>query len=290
MKERAAPRRVPAGGQGRRTRPVRRASRRITPLRVVAAFVTILAVVAIYGATSSTAFGYTKLHLDGARFTNAADVEATLAAVRGHNLFRVETSPLERQLETLATVERARVDVELPDTLAVTLVEREPILVWKVGDRRFLVEAGGTLFAEVGDAPAKEIADLPVLDDRRATSSVLDVGFTLDPIDLDAATRLASLVPGDVGSTADHLTVSLTDENGYVVRPGPDGWAAIFGFYTKSLRTPELVPGQVRLLRSLLTGREPLVDRVILANETDGTYTVKPTPAPTATPRPSAAP
>ena len=73
MKERVAPRRVPAGGQGRRTRPVRRASRRITPLRVAAAFVTILAVVGIYGATSSAAFGYTKLRVDGARFTTMMD-------------------------------------------------------------------------------------------------------------------------------------------------------------------------------------------------------------------------
>ena len=53
----------------------------------------------------------------------------------------------------------------------------------------------------------------------------------------------------------------------------------MFGFYTPSLRTPELVPGQVRLLRSLLIGREPLVDRVILASETDGTYTVEADPS-----------
>ena len=52
----------------------------------------------------------------------------------------------------------------------------------------------------------------------------------------------------------------------------------MFGFYTLSLRTPELIPGQVRLLRSLLIGREPLLDRVILASETDGTYTTRSSP------------
>ena len=97
-------------------------------------------------------------------------------------------------------------------------------------------------------------------------------------------------MPGDIGSGADRLTVTLTDENGYVVKPKPAAWSAIFGFYTASLRTPELIPGQVRLLRSLLIGREPLVERIILANETDGTYTTKPTPEPSATPKPSAAP
>jgi hypothetical protein len=44
----------------------------------------------------------------------------------------------------------------------------------------------------------------------------------------------------------------------------------------------------VRLLRSLLIGREPLVERVILASETDGTYVPRPTPEPT--PEPSAEP
>jgi hypothetical protein len=114
----------------------------------------------------------------------------------------------------------------------------------------------------------------------------LSVGRSIEPIDLDAATRLASLVPADVGSEAEGLLVHVNDANGYVVRTRPAGWQAVFGFYTPTLRTPELVPGQVRLLRSLLIGREPLIDRVILASETDGTYTTRVTPGPSAAPSP----
>ncbi len=51
-----------------------------------------------------------------------------------------------------------------------------------------------------------------------------------------------------------------------------------------------MIAGQVRLLRSLLIGREPLLDRIILANETDGTYTSKPTPKPSPKPRASPTP
>jgi hypothetical protein len=177
--------------------------------------------------------------------------------------------------------------VELPGTLAVRIDEREPILVWKVGERRFLVDSTGTLFASFPADPPAAAADLPIVDDRRSTSLVLDVGATLDPVDLDAATRLGSLVPNDVGSEADTLAIVLTDENGYVLKPRPGGWSAVFGFYTPTLRSPAIIPGQVRLLRSLLIGREPLVDRVILANETDGTYTTKPTPKPSGSPSPS---
>lgn len=290
MTARRSARRPIAGGPGRRTRPVRRASGRVTPTRIVAAFVVALTVLAIYGATTSGAFAYSRIRVEGTTYTKSGDVEATLAAVRGENLFRLETSPLEDELERLPTVARARVGVELPDTLAVRIDERVPILVWQVGERRFLVDSSGTLFAAFPDDPPGAAADLPIVEDRRALSAAFDVGSTLDPVDLDAATRLGSIVPGDVGSGSDGLAVSLTDENGYVVKPRPGEWSAVFGFYTPSLRPPAIIPGQVRLLRSLLIGREPLVDRVILANETDGTYTVKPTPKPSASPASSASP
>ena len=113
---------------------------------------------------------------------------------------------------------------------------------------------------------------------------VVGEDHALDAVDLDAATRLASLVPADVGSSAVSLAIRVTDQSGYVVDARPAGWSAVFGFYTPSLRTTELIPGQVRLLRSLLIGREQLVERVILASATDGTY------IPRSTPKPSKAP
>jgi membrane-associated protease RseP (regulator of RpoE activity) len=243
---------------------------------------------AIYGVGSSSAFDYKQLQVDGLHFTDSAAVEAAVAAARGANLFRLSTAPLKSAIEILPTVATARVDVHLPGTLAVTIEERHPVLIWQVGARRYLADADGSLFAKLPDEPPPEAAGLPVIDDRRAAAAGLSIGRRLDSIDLDAATRLASLVPADVGSAAVSLAVIVTDENGFVVDARPKGWSAVFGFYTQSLRTPELIPGQVRLLRSLLIGREPLVDRVILASETEGTYIPRSTPA--GSPKPSKAP
>jgi hypothetical protein len=128
-----------------------------------------------------------------------------------------------------------------------------------------------------------------VIDDRRVQSINLDVGAHLDPVDLDAATRLASLVPADLGSSAVSLGVSVTDANGFVVTTRPSSWSAVFGFYTPSLRTTGMIPDQVRLLRSLLVGREAEVQRVILASGTDGTYTPRAAPSSSPTPKPSKA-
>jgi hypothetical protein len=243
---------------------------------------------AIYGVGASPAFEYVRFQLDGAVYTDPAAVEAAVAPARGVNLFQLATAPLETALEALPSVGQATVEVQLPGTLAVHLREKVPVLVWKVGARRYLADGEGRLFGRLGDHPPPGASDLAVIDDRRAASAGLSVGARLDPQDIDAATRLASLVPGDVGSAADELQVRVTDENGFVVRADPQGWLAIFGFYTPSLRTPELIPGQVRLLRSLLIGREPLIERVVLASETDGTYIAKPTPKPS--PSASAAP
>jgi hypothetical protein len=286
----AARRSVPAGGQGRRARRVRRASAGLSRVRAGAALVALASAAAIYGAASSSAFDYAKLRVQGAHYTDVATVEASFADIRGDNLFRIDTQPLEAQLAQLTTVARARVQVQLPDTLAVTLEEREPILVWKVGERRYLVDVAGALFAMLPDKPPAEAAALPVVDDHRAASAGLSIGRTLESVDLDAATRLASLLPSDVGSAAEGLAVSLTDENGFLVRSRPAGWTAVFGFYTPSLRTPALVPGQVRLLRSLLLGREPQVERVILASDTDGTYIPRATPVPKPSTKPTAKP
>ena len=279
--------RRPIGGASpRRTRSIRRASAGLTPVRAGAILAMLLSAAAIYGVAHSSVFTYAHPAVEGATYTDEAAVLAVLEEARGANLFGLVTGPMEERIRELPTVRSADVSVRLPETVAVRLRERNPILVWQVGARRYLVDTDGQLFARLPDAPPDDAADLPVVEDRRAASVGLAVGRAIDRVDLDAATRLASLVPADVGSAAEALHVYVSDANGYTIRTKPSTWQAVFGFYTPTLRTPELIPGQVRLLRSLLIGREPLIDRVILASETDGTYTTKATPLPSATPAP----
>ncbi|MFL5778054.1 MAG: hypothetical protein ACJ761_03825, partial [Chloroflexota bacterium] len=175
----------------------------------------------------------------------------------------------------------------LPNTLAVTLVERDPVVAWRVADRRYLVDRDGLLFGAL-DGPAPDGApDLPVVTDDRGASRGLGVGSRLDPIDLDAATRLGSLTPAQVGSAADAVSVVVNDEHGFTLQARPQGWLAIFGFYTPTLRRTDLIPGQVRLLATLLAGREATVARVILADADDGTYLPRPSAKPPTSTKPA---
>jgi cell division protein FtsQ len=237
---------------------------------------------AIYGVTASSAFVVRELDLAGIRYSDEAAVRSRLSIPAGTNLFGLATEPLEERLLELPTSAGASVELRLPGTMLVRIDERVPVLVWQVGEERYLVDAGGALFAEDAGQRGTDAATLPVVSDQRAGSVRLGVGSTLDPVDLDAATRLGSLRPSDVGSAAERLGLQITDVHGFVVRAVPTAWQAVFGFYTPSLRSPDMIPGQVRLLRSLLLEQgERNVLRVILASPTDGTFT---------TPRPSAEP
>jgi hypothetical protein len=284
---RATMRRSIGGSPGRRTRSIRRASAGLSPVRAAAILAMLVTAAGVYGVAQATTFDYTDTVIEGATYTDQAAVQAVLDGVKGTNLFALVTRPLEAAIKTIPTVRSADISARLPGTVVVRLRERTPILVWRIGARRYLVDSEGRVFAKLPDPPPVDsTASLPVIEDRRASMVDLIVGSTIDRVDLDAATRLGSLVPADVGSAAAGLQVFISDENGFTIRTRPASWSAVFGFYTPTLRTPELVPAQVRLLRSFLIGREPLIDKVILASGTDGTAIEKPTPTPSATPSP----
>ena len=257
-------------------RPVRSG---FSPTRAGALLAVLVGGGALYGAGASDAFVYDRLELtasesmmSGLEWTNEADVLELVEVPKGANLFALRTAPIAARIADVPSVAAVRVDVRLPDTIAIRVTERQAILLWRVGEEHYVVDRAGVAFVEL-DAAGAAATGLPiVVDSRAATPAALGVGRSVDAVDLDAATRLASLTPADIDSTADALAVFVSDANGFVIGTVPAAWSAVFGFYTPNLRTTELIPGQVRLLRSLLNGREAQVELVILADDQNGTY------------------
>jgi hypothetical protein len=228
--------------------------------------------------TGPTAFGLRRTDLPDLTWTDPATVTATLQLPAGVNVFQLDTTPLEDALRALPAVADADVSVALPDAaLVVHITERQPVLAWQVDQQRFIADGTGTIFAVVS-RDVRLPAGVAVVDDRRlGAGGGLGVGAHLDAIDLDVATRLGSLTPADVGSSASRLSVLVTNEDGFVVAAA-GAWQAVFGFYSPATRSTDMIPGQVRLLRSLLAGQEDNVQRVILASDTKGTYVPRTTP------------
>ena len=67
--------------------------------------------------------------------------------------------------------------------------------------------------------------------------------------------------------------MTVDEASGWTVRPAKgEGWVAVFGLYADELRDPNVIPEQVRLLRSVLLSTKDAAKRlIVLADGTHGT-------------------
>ena len=92
-----------------------------------------------------------------------AQFASTDVLAEGQNLFEIATEPLEARIREIPAVAAVDISLGLPDTVAVRIEERVPILVWQIGERRLLVDDSGLLFARLDKSPPASVADLPVV-------------------------------------------------------------------------------------------------------------------------------
>jgi hypothetical protein len=193
------------------------------------------------------------------------------------NVFRLKPAQMAETLRGLPSVASADVDVTLPDEVAISVHERQPLLIWRTANGPFLVDSTGALLA---GAPADSA--LPAVDDQRATAAQLAPGNRLDDVDLATARLLLTITPADVGSTSTATGVYINDADGWYMTASQPDWRAIFGFYTANQLKPEdRVPRQRQCLASLLAQRQGRPTLVYLAVEGDrcGTFRDEPTPS-----------
>lgn len=270
------------GGRVRQRPGPRRASGGFSPRRALAALAMLATAGLIWGAVASPVFAVKTVEVAGAILTGDDAVRAALALpTPAPNAFILATDVLRDRLLALPAVADAEVSVGLPGVLRVRIVEREPVLAWRLSGALLLVDRDGRIVADTGadgGGPAGAAAEgLPVVADRRPSDETPAVGDHLDALDLDVATRLLSLIPVDVGSAAPALLIGVDERDGWTLIPtAKEPWTAVFGFYGPEIRGPAMIPEQVRLLRSLLAGREAKLLRVVLAGAREGSYTLKP--------------
>jgi hypothetical protein len=229
------------------------------------------------------------------------DPDAVVAAANipiGSSLLAVNLRAAEEAVAALPLVASVRVSAGLPDGIQIRVREKSLLLRWQIGDLVYAVTESGELLGDtttlnLAPTAAAALAAAPLLYDDREGSPLLAVG-QLTATELDVATRLASLTSEDLGTGATALTLRLLSDFGFVVQAtGPSiEWNAVFGIYSATIRPTSMIPGQVRLLRSLLAGRETRIGWVILADDQAGTYTAKGVrpPSPSVSPSPSSSP
>jgi hypothetical protein len=186
----------------------------------------------LYDGASSDRFQVRSIRIQGNVLLSRAEVE-NAAAVSGANVFWVDHAQVAARLRALPLVQRAEVSATLPDTVEVSIVERQPAAFWVSGDRSYLVDAEGVILKAV-DADTQQaracagqpcdprLAPLPTV--AQLDGQPLTPGDRVDASALATSARLASLLPG-VG--VQPLAFEWSHDFGLEV-PTRDGWRARF--------------------------------------------------------------
>ena len=278
---------------GRRTRPVRRASGR--PARPSGPAPALVVLASAGGDLRRRRVVRVRLRAAPGRRRRATPTRrGRRGGARGRPRRRtcsaVRPAPLEAALEALPTVADARGRRPAARTRSrSTLEEREPVLVWQVGDRRFLVDADGDAVRRARRRPAGRGR-------RPAGRRRPPGGVGRARRRRHASTRSTSTRrPGsprscrrDVGSAAERARRSrVTDENGFVVRAEPAGWIGdlrlLHAEPADARPHPGPGPPAAQPARRARAARRPGHPRL-------GHRRRRTIPKPTATPKPSAAP
>jgi hypothetical protein len=205
------------------------------------------------------------------------------------NVVLLRTDEMRNEMMSFPAIADANVQVVLPDRVIVSLQERQPVFALRRPDATYLVSEDGLVLATVDAGRPAQLGLPSIEDDRTQSAPDVKIGGQLDEIDLTAMLELGALTPALVDSTATGLALSVGDDNGYVLIAQPQGWQAVFGEYTPTLRPLDLIPRQVQCLRSLVAASESDLRTIYLAplDERCGTYLPNATAVPVVSPAPS---
>jgi hypothetical protein len=129
--------------------PVRRSSPPLRSVQVLAAILMAVSLVGGIAVSIAPAFAARTLQIHGAVFTSQAIIRSIVGMDGTPNVFRLETDRAASKLVRLPAVVLATIHVQLPSTVVVEIVERQPKLIWVVGDTRYVVDQDGLLFGVV---------------------------------------------------------------------------------------------------------------------------------------------
>jgi cell division septal protein FtsQ len=202
----------------------------------------------VYDSASSDRFEVRSIHVHGNLLLSQAEIEQ-VAAVKGINVFWIDSAAVVERLRRLPLVQRADITPTLPDSVEVVIVERAPVAFWVSGGRSYLVDREGVILKPV-DAEAQQVracagqpcdprlAALPTV--AQPDGQKLSPGDRVEASALVASARLAAVLPG-LG--VQPLGFEWSGDFGLEV-PTRDGWRARFDPATDLER-------QVRALTSI---------------------------------------
>jgi hypothetical protein len=106
---------------------------------------------AVYFVWSSPSFQVESLQVEGLRRLTNEDLNA-VADVVGQSILFVEPARIEKELlKAFPDLSEVSVDIQIPASVVIKAVERNPVLTWKQGDKVFWIDSAGVVFPKRGD-------------------------------------------------------------------------------------------------------------------------------------------
>lgn len=195
-------------GQRRTNKPLpRRRSRMAVPVRRRGGFSRfwrrlfgLLIIVAALGAGLNFALNNATFHVQQVRIAGTHDADLISAiqhmGMQGQDIFLLNQTAVLKQLDAWPLVRSARLDIQLPNTVTVTVQERVPVVLWQSGRTTYALAQDGTVLA-----PLSALSDsqgLPtVVDNRQGVH--MRPGARLDAAQIAFAQQLAQQLPNVQG-------------------------------------------------------------------------------------------
>ena len=186
-----------------------------------------------------------------------------IIGVTDQNIFTVQPDELERRLRlNYPELTSAQVDVYLPNYVYVTVVERQPVVMWQQSGGFTWIDGTGVAFRPRGEAAGLVLVnavDAPPAGVQTSTDPYSPPPFIQKEY-VDAALALAPLVPA--GST---LNYSAADGFGW---KDPRGWTIAFGTSAHDM------PLKIRVYQALVDSltQKSKVPEFISVVHPDGPY------------------
>ncbi|MEX0645161.1 MAG: cell division protein FtsQ/DivIB [Parvularculaceae bacterium] len=128
------------------------------------------------GAVAS-GFAIEKVTLMGRHQTALDDVDTALGPLVGTSILNFDADAARARIEALGWVKAAAVSRLLPDTIHVSIREREPSAVWQMSGALHLIDVDGAVIREIG---AYEYSSLPLIVGAGAPKAAADILAALE--------------------------------------------------------------------------------------------------------------
>lgn len=108
-------------------------------------------------ATASMGFRVQEVMVSGRQQTNRDVLIKALNVSRGAPILAFDIIDAKQRLEALPWVRASTIERMLPDTILVSIVEREPLALWQKDEKLHLIDAEGTVILDEGLDPYADL-------------------------------------------------------------------------------------------------------------------------------------